>query len=309
MDKFNHRPDCQCPPPFPVPPPPGGPDRYLSSADASRLWDKICTKFATNKDVLNIVSDLKRLEANQAVQSSSAVNATAALVMQTLRPDIEAAIAKAQADQRMSIVFVPHTDKHGKPILTEPVRFDVIYITKKDGESGPEYAISGENEFDEWLAIPVPAYERRVNKPAWRWEHIGAKEVDLGPLKLSIEQLNGGLDTLSKRLKKFSTQLGQAILEKAVQPLEELKNYLSSQEFIEYLIKNLPEAGMGGPGLMSANSFNMLGLIGVWCANDHHTIGGGAIGYRTVNHLLEHAGLEHAPNDAIAVMLNDLNFD
>ena len=85
--------------------------------------------------------------------------------------------------------------------------------------------------------------------------------------------------------------MGQAIIDQAVKPLEDLKKYVNSEEYIKFIWEKLPRASVGQDGLMPANSFALLSMLSIWAANDHKVLGGGALGPDVVIHMLEKQGV------------------
>lgn len=250
------------------------------------LYRKIEGKFATNRQVLNIVADMKRLEAGTSLQATHVAQAAAAMVVKAIKDDM--ADLRKQCNRRnVNIEVVPFTDKYGHPVVTTKVDYNRIYITPADNGGTDE---DPDNLWDEWIAIPAKSkgYDGRER---YRWERLGSKHIDLSIIKNDIKTLNEKLNEVCDKLGIAGTNLGQAIIDQAVKPLEELKNYVNSEEYIKFIWEKLPRANVGQDGLMPANSFALLSMLSIWAANDHKTLGGGALGPDVVIHMLEHQGV------------------
>lgn len=248
------------------------------------LYRKIEAKFATNRQVLDILADIKRLESGTALQATHVAQAAAAMVIKAIKDDM--ADLREQC-RRRSIEIVPLTDKYGHPVVTTRVDYNKIYVTPSD-ESGVDG--DSDNIWDEWIAIPAKSkgYDGRER---YRWERIGSKRIDLSVIKNDIKTLNEKLNELCEKLNASNAALGQAIINQAVKPLEELKNYINSEEYIRFIWERLPRANVGQDGLMPANAFALLSMLSIWAANDHKVLGGGALGSDVVIHMLEKQGV------------------
>lgn len=250
------------------------------------LYRKIEAKFATNKQVLNIVADLKRLEAGTSLQATHVAQAAAAMVVKAIKDDM--ADLRKQCNRRdVNIEVIPFTDKYGHPVVTTRVDYNKIYITPSDDAGVDE---DPDNTWDEWIAIPAGA-KGYNGRERYRWERLGSKRIDLSIIKDDIKTLNTKLNEVCDKLGISGTQLGNAIIDQAVKPLEELKTYVNSEEYIKFIWEKLPRANMATDGLMPANSFALLSMLSVWAANDHKVLGGGALGPDVVIHMLEKQGV------------------
>lgn len=249
------------------------------------LYRKIETNFASNKQVLALVSELKRLEAGIPVQTTHVAQAAAAMVVKTIKADLDR--LRFDCKQSYGVEVVPFTDKFGHPVVNKRVDYNKIYITPSE-EAGTDE--DRDNLWDEWIAIPAKA-KGYNGRERYRWERLGSKRVDLTWVKNDIETLNTKLDDLCERLGISGDSLGQAIIDKAEKPIAELKEYIHSEEYIKFLWEKLPRANMATDGLMPANSFALLSMLSVWAANDHKVLGGGALGPDVVIHMLEKQGV------------------
>ena len=269
-------------PPHHTPDPCDCVDRHQLEA----LYRKIEAKFATNRQVLNVIADMKRLEAGTSLQATHVAQAAAAMVIKALKDDMDA--LRKQVNRRdVNIEVVPFTDKYGHPVVTTKVDYNKIYITPSD-EAGVDE--DPDNTWDEWIAIPAKS-KGYNGRERYRWERIGSKRIDLSVIKKDIKTLNDKLNEVCEKLGIAGTNLGQAIIDQAVKPLEELKAYINSEEYIKFIWEKLPRANVGQDGLMPANSFALLSMLSIWAANDHKVLGGGALGPDVVIHMLEKHGV------------------
>lgn len=85
--------------------------------------------------------------------------------------------------------------------------------------------------------------------------------------------------------------MADALLKKAIQPLEELKDYLKSPKFLHYLADEMPKASIGHDGLMSSGMVALLQGLALWAGNDHRTLGGGALSAEYVIRCMEYYGI------------------
>ncbi len=306
MNKHNH---CHCP--GPIPP------RPIDAMAIERLWEKIKAHFATRADVLKIAEGLKVLEQTnhvQAIQSGSdgptfpvgndctahleyenwvegrakdaagrdviAYNestnaitaAAAAQVLKSMRQDI----AKVNA---FKVIICDNVDELGHPV-TDSIDYNAIYMTPGgDGEK--------DSEWDEWIAVPL----KNSTFEPFKWEHIGNKTIDLTWVSKDLGKLNKAIAEMNHKLKRATKGIADVMLNKAIRPLEDLRAYINSPEFIEYIFAELPRAAMGTDGLMTANSFAILSMLAIWASNDHKIMGGGALGPDVVIHMFEHQGV------------------
>lgn len=252
---------------------------YVNRHHIEALWDKISANFATNKQVLDVIADLKRLEAGSSLQATHVAQAAAAMVIKTIQADMDKL-------NMFSVEIVPFVDKHGHPVVPNGVDYNKIYITPTDK------LVDGDkdNEWDEWIAVPVQT-TGHCNANRFKWERIGGKRVDLSWVKNDFETLNEEIKSLNTKLEKSNKVLSKAILNRAIRPLEQLKDYMHSEEYIKFVFESIPRAAMGTDGLMTANSFALLSMLALWAANDHKVLGGGALGSDAVIHLLEKQGV------------------
>lgn len=250
------------------------------------LYRKIEGKFATNRQVLNLIADMKRLEAGTSLQATHVAQAAAAMVIKALKDDMSD-LRKRVNENHATIEVIPFTDKYGHPVVTTRVDYNKIYITPSD-EGGSDG--DSDNMWDEWIAIPAKS-KGYNGRERYKWERLGSKRIDLSIIKDDIKTLNAKLNEVCEKLSISGANLGQAIIDQAVKPLEELKAYINSEEYIKFIWEKLPRASVGQDGLMPANSFALLSMLSIWAANDHKVLGGGALGPDVVIHLLEKNGV------------------
>lgn len=318
MNKKCYMPPC---------PPPMGP--ALVTEDEmkviiGRLWDKINAKFSEKSDVLAVAKELKKLsempvtravesgangpmfavgsdnvahiryenwvegdvtDANGVVHhsyndSQNALTASAAaMVIKNIR-------AEFSKHQDFSVYVTNTIDSDtGEPIVPT-INFQTLYLApSKDAVVG--------NNWIEWIAV-----KDMTIKNGYRWERVGADAPDLSWLTTNVNALNESIKTLEKQIDGYTKDLQDAIINKAEKPLKELKDYMTSDEFIQDLMKRLPRASITSDGLMSANSFALLSWLSIWANNDHKITGGGALSADFVKDLFEENNIEADDLDA-----------
>lgn len=159
------------------------------------LYRKIEAKFATNRQVLNIISDLERLEASTSLQTTQVAQAAAAMVVKAIKDDM--ADLRQQCNRRnANIEVVPFTDQHGHPVVKTKVDYNKIYITPSEAAGTDE---DPDNLWDEWIAIPVKS-KGGCSCECYRWERLGGKRVDLSIIRNNIKALNAKLNDVCEKL-------------------------------------------------------------------------------------------------------------
>lgn len=261
-------------------------DELVDRRQLEALYRKIEAKFATNRRVLGIIGDLKRIETGCNVQATHVAQAAAAMVVKAIKDDMED-LRRRCSRKDIMIEVVPYTDKDGHPVITTKVDYNRIYITPS-ADAGADG--DPDNTWDEWIAVPSKGRGYK-GREGYRWERIGNKRIDLTLIEKDIETLNAKLNEVCEKIGISGTQMGQAIIDQAVKPLEELKKYVNSEEYIKFIWEKLPRASVGQDGLMPANSFALLSMLSIWAANDHKVLGGGALGPDVVIHMLEKQGV------------------
>lgn len=257
----------------------------VNRSQLEALYRKIEANFATNSQVLGIVCDLKKIASGVTLQATHVSQAAAAMVIKAIKKDMEDLRRKCN-DKGITLEMVPYVDKDGHPALSKKVEYGKIYITPADdgGVDGDK-----DNMWDEWIAIPLK--KSYTGRDRFRWERIGSKRIDLSIIKKDVTAINGKLNELTNKLNSISTQIGNIILDKAIKPLDELKKYINSEEYISFIWRNLPRASVCQDGLMPATSFALLNMLSIWAANDHKMLGGGALGSDVVIKMLENEGV------------------
>lgn len=268
--------DMQRYPHHPIPPRP-------EEAMIQHLWTKICKTFATNEEVCKLATELQRVESIQGAQSAQVASAAAALVTKQVQNDLnllkDDIYNHLQKVDSFSIEISPQADKYNRPCIRSP-KYNTIYLTLSEKAEDNDM-------WDEWIAIP-----RKIgNRESYRWERLGSKKIDLSWVHQSFDTVNQSIEDLQNRMKNFSEAVQKAILEKAVRPIEELRDYINSPEFIAYVFDQLPRASLGGDGLMTANAVALLQGLALWAGNDQKVLGGGAMGADYVIRAMEYYGI------------------
>lgn len=256
---------------------------HVDAAVIDQLWELIDAKFATNKQVLDLAAELKQLELGMKVQTSHVAHAAAAIVLKSVQDDLD----KLKKLKSFKVQIVDFVDSEGKPVVPCGPNFETLYLTRAENADDKDNSI-----WDEWIAVSLDhAVGTKPNGPCYRWERVGNKKIDLSWVKADFIKVNGSIADLQKKLENTSKILADAILERAVKPIKDLKCYIHSPEYVAYVFQKLPRAAMGTDGLMTANQFTILSLLAVWAANDHKMMGGGALGSDMVIHLLDKVGI------------------
>ena len=253
---------------------------HVEPAVIDQLWELIDAKFATNKQVLDLATELKQLELGIKVQTSHVANAAAAIVLKDVREDL----AKLK---NFRVEIVPFKDSEGRPVVPCGPDYKTLYLTPADNPDDKDSSL-----WDEWIAIPAQhAVGTKTPGLCYKWERVGNKKLDLSWVKSDFAKVNEKIAELQKKLNNTAKVLADAILDRAVKPLKDLKCYIHSPEYVAYVFQKLPRAAMGTDGLMTANQFTILSMLAVWAANDHKMMGGGALGSDMVIHLLDKVGI------------------
>lgn len=261
-----------CPKHRPLPPTPPGPP-YCEVED--RIMAYINRRFATNEAVSKLANEIRAVNDNLNIKASEMATVAAGLVLRQVRVDLDDMRNQINEKTEFKVELVPTMDD-GKPLVTEP-DFTTMYLTASDH---PEEG----NQWDEWMAIKDP---QAIN--GYKWEHLGAKTIDLSWVGHNFEEINKQIHKLQCKIGKFSKEVADTILNRAVKPLNELKAYLKSPEFMQLLISNagIPLASATNNGLMSSQSYALLYAISNWITYDTEIegLGGGSYGEREVNRL------------------------
>lgn len=247
------------------------------------LWSKVCQNFATKSSVANLAAEMGKLEMGQTSQSSLVANTAAAIVVKQIRKDLDNLKGDVfdyiQKCGGFSIEICTIADKFNRPAIKDP-KYNTIYLT-------PSVHPEQHDHWDEWMAIPTSI----GNKNSFKWERLGAAKIDLSWVKQDFATVNDAMVELNKRLVKVSNTMADVLLKKAIQPLEELKNYLKSDKFLHYLADEMPKASLGHDGLMTSGMVALLQGLALWAGNDHRTLGGGALSAEYVIRCMEYYGI------------------
>lgn len=250
----------------------------------SGLWNKVAENFATRDSVLRLIKEMQRLESNQESSSQLIANTAAAIVIKELTKDIEQ--LRDQVNSRIdtsigfNIEICTNTDKHGRPVIKDP-KYNTVYLTPAENPEENNY-------WDEWIAVPRSVGSLKIVA----WEHLGAKTLNLSWVKQDFKTVNKALYELNDRLKKSNKATQKLIIENAIKPFEEFKNYVMSKDFIKYIYREIPRASLGQDGLMTSGAYALLQGLALWAGNDHRTLGGGALSAEYVIRAMEYYGID-----------------
>lgn len=245
------------------------------------MWERIEEVFAKNSEVKRLAKEMHDLERGVEIKTSQIANTAAGMVLRALRHDIEKL-------GNFNIEIVPFTDKRGYPGVNDP-QFNKLYLTPIVG--GKE-----NYEWKKWIAVPNT---NKHGRKLFQWERVGKEEeIDLSWVKVNFQDVNVAIDKLNNKLSKTTKQLANALINKAVKPIEELKKFVLSDEYLAYLINSFPRAGLNQDGLMTGGQFALLTALSIWASNDYKQIGGGALGADYVNEIFEKETIlqNHATN-------------
>lgn len=244
----------------------------------AKLWNKICNTFATNEEVCRLAHELRKMENMHNAESSLTANAAAALVIKQIRGDLNT-LKDDFRHNNFSIEICTQSDKYNRPVVKDP-KYNAIYLTLAE-------KAEHDDMWDEWIAIP-----RTIGgKESYRWEHLGAKNIDLSWIKTDFHKVNKAIEELQYKLENYSEITKETILNKAIKPLETLRNYINSAEFTKYIYDELPRATLGQDGLMTSNAVALLQGLALWAGNDHKVLGGGAMSADYVIRAMEYYGI------------------
>lgn len=311
------------------------PGKPVDSVVIQRLWDKIKATFADRRDVLELALQLRRLEEakngqvtiqsgknGQLVQPdesgvvrleyenwvqkayvdsngniSDVYNDSPNALSTAAAASIVKAIRRDMSEQRRLIRVVIDVDKEGRPVVPESeLDFNCIYLTPKDMK------VDGSG-WNEWVALPAPKGCSPYRHP-YSWERLGDRQLDLKWVQNDIARLNKSLNDLCEKLNKYSESVAKAIIDNAVKPLQDLKEYIESPDFIKYVVEQMPRASLGEDGLMTSGSYALLASLATWAANDHKVVGGGALSIDYVIKLLEQ---QDVPTEDLKKTYNEIN--
>lgn len=239
------------------------------------LWDKISEHFATNKEVKCLAEEMRKLEEGVEISFSNVSRTAAGIVLKAVRHDIEKL-------EGFSVEIVPYLDKQGFPGVKE-VSFNKLYLTPcKNGIKNYEW--------HKWIAVPNP--KNAVGCPPYTWERLGYDKIDLSWVKCDFEHVNESIKNLERKLKMYTKSLGQMVLNKAIKPLNELKTYVVSDEYMNYIYDSMPRASLERDGFMTSGQYALLNALALWASQDYTQIGGGALNDDYVRNELKKVGVE-----------------
>ena len=279
----NPRDRYKCPPPPPphpcppvLPPPPGG--KPVTQQDLESLWDHIKMKFATQVQVATLADQIQKLEMGMNISATQVAQAAAAIVLKSLESDLE-------QYKGMKVHIVPMTDENGLPNLQGiDVDYSTLYLTPAD--QGSE---EGSNFWDEWIAIPIEvALGSKPVGAKYKWERVAyQKPIDLSFVHEKFEEVNQAIANLENKMNTRFKRVNQNLIEKAIKPLNQLREYLKSEEFTQYLQQAIPAASLTEDGLMTKEQALTLSTLYLWATQDQEVPGGGACGPDVVINLLK----------------------
>ena len=283
-----------------------------------KLWDKICQKFATKQDVRKLIDGVGYPQKKIFVQSGSRgpiykpdaegvvrlkyedwiekekIDSSGNLVISQNASQnalTAAAAARVIRDIRKEIrdiacsriVVVDAVDSHGCPVVKKHL-FNVIYLTpckSNDIDEELNYSV-----WNEWQCVQSKTISR-----GYIWKCLGTVKLDLNWVKDDIILLNQKIEILENQLEEYSEQTQASILEKCVQPLEELTSYIASEEFYSLLAENIPVVTEDANGVMSSEMYVDLEHLIDWASNTtEEDEWGGAITEDQINEIFESAG-------------------
>ena len=273
MDKYNQN-KCNCES-FEVPV-----DVNIHEIALMRMWEKIRNQFASRDEVLAIASELQKLNRRQFIQAvqtgvdgpiqpvgsdqiahlkyenwvesegldasgnpvhvyndskNALTAAAAAMVIKQIRHDV----SRAKGFE----IKVCNLGDDGFPSVPS-VNFNTLYITPNEDGTWAEwmYMEKYPNDTD-----PNPHFER-----------IGSSSIDLKWLRGNFDKLNSDIASLRCSLTGYCDALVDVVLTKFAQPLKDLQSYVKSDEFIEWVLKNIPQATEINDGLMTTTHVRQL---------------------------------------------------
>lgn len=297
----------------------GSQKKYVLTRDAvEKLWDKICLKFATKQDVRKLIDSVnynqKKLYVQSGLRGPIYKPDTEGVVRLKYEDWVEkekldsvgnlvisqnasqnaltaAAAAKVIRDIRKEIrditcsriTIVDAVDPHGHPVVKKHL-FNVVYLTpaaSNDIDEELNYTL-----WNEWVCVQSKTIAR-----GYVWKYLGSVKLDLNWVKDDIILLNQKIETLENQLEEYSEQTQASILEKCVQPLEELTSYIASEEFYSLLAENIPVVTEDANGVMSSEMYVDLEHLIDWASNTtEEDEWGGAITEDQINEIFESAG-------------------
>ena len=220
------------------------------------LWAKVCDEFVPKKEVYALAKELRDLDNEFHKNNNKVAKAIAAKVIEETQKDLDNlrddVNDKLKHIKSFDIVLVPKKDNHGRPKVSDP-KTNILYLCPSEIN---EY----DDSWDEWIVIP----ERCHNKTKMIWERVGAQKIDLKWVKNDIESINNALLKLNNRISKVSNHLAKHILDNCIRPLEEIREYIKSEEFVKEIVSLIPMADRNTDGLMSANQVLILEELRDW---------------------------------------------
>ena len=241
------------------------------------LWDKIGGEFASKRDILELLMEVKNLQDIRPIQSilvnqnhikpnakgeveltfedwiqadEVRAHGTANEVRRVYNGSSNAVSAYAVSElakdiyksihdiNTFGIEFAHEVDGRGCPLVSEPSHSKIYILC----ERGPKC-----NHFSEWLYLPVNGGQ---------WERVGDK-LDLSDVNKRLDELEESYKEVNSRLTNHSTKLYN--LYKGLQErLDTLVENMLGPDFIMKLISRIPRASLQLPGLMTPKQLQLL---------------------------------------------------
>lgn len=241
----------------------------------ANIMGKISRKFATTASVAELANEIRKVNGNIGIKASEAATVAAGLVLKQIRPDLEA-LQESVNNKKSIRILLAGTTEDGFPDV-QP-EFNVLYVI-------PSINSDETNKYEEWIAVPT------TKTPGWEWEHVGARAIDLSWVNASLDELNKQIHKINCKLSKFSKNIANAIVEKAIRPYNQLREYIESDEFIEHIIEKVngysipiidinDQSGnihTNSTGQVKYEDIALIHTIKKWITQSHYTDEGGAI--------------------------------
>lgn len=228
------------------------------------LWAKVCDEFVTKKDVYKLVKELKEMYCGDACCKDNITKAVAAEVIKTVREDIDG-IRDDMHDHlkhinSFDICLIDSRDSSGRPNVHDP-KVGVLYLC-------PSEIVEYNDKWDEWLVIP----EKHNGKLKNHWERIGSQKINLDWVKNDVKSLEEAILKLNNRINQKTDHLAKHILNNCIIPLQELKDYINSEDFKDEIAgmvaQRIGPASIFNDGLMTSSQVVDLEGLKRWVAEE-----------------------------------------